>query len=148
MTDKTSQSPESKESAANAPETPKVAAESVEPKAKPKPKPKAREPYAVIGTGKTDPIVYSKAKVPGHGESRKSLTVLHLQRRLEEEGFSEAASAPGGRYETLTTRAVQAYQASIKADPTGVLTREQFAELFKDDPNVTVSIDTHEDHPF
>lgn len=103
-------------------------------------------PYAVIGAGDTDPIAYSKAKVPGRTESRKSLTVLHLQRRLAEEGFAEAASAPGGRYESLTTRAVQAYQDSIKAEPTGVLTRDQFAKLFKDDPNVTVSIDTHFDH--
>lgn len=103
-------------------------------------------PYAVIGTGDTDPIAYSKARVPGPTEGRKSLTVLHLQRRLAEEGFAEAASAPGGRYETLTTRAVQQYQERIGATATGVLTREQFSELFKDDPNVTVAIDASEDH--
>lgn len=101
---------------------------------------------AVVGAGETDPVMYSKAKVPGRTEGRKSLTVLHIQRRLMDEGFAEAASAPGGQYEALTTRAVQAYQESIKAEPTGVLTRNQFAELFEGDPNVSVTIDTHFDH--
>jgi len=101
---------------------------------------------AVVGAGDTDPVLYSKARVPGPRENRKSLTVLHIQRRLMDEGFNEAASAPGGHYEALTTSAVTKYQESIGAEATGVLTREQFADLFQDDPNVSVSIDTHEDH--
>ncbi len=103
-------------------------------------------PGAVIGPGATDDVVYSKARVPGPTEGRKSLTVLHIQRRLAEEGFAEAASAPGGRYEALTTRAVQAYQSTLGAEVTGVLTRGQFEELFRGDPNVTVTVDTHVDH--
>lgn len=101
---------------------------------------------AVVGAGDTDTVAYSKARVPGPRENRKSLTVLHIQRRLMDEGFAEAASAPGGHYETLTTRAVTQYQKSLGAEPTGVLTREQFSGLFEDDPNVTVNIDTHYDH--
>lgn len=101
---------------------------------------------AVVGAGDTDSVMYSKARAPKGNESRKSLTVLHIQRRLAEEGFSEAASAPGGRYEALTTNAVRAYQTSITAEPTGTLTREQFADLFEGDHNVTVEVDTHEDH--
>jgi peptidoglycan hydrolase-like protein with peptidoglycan-binding domain len=84
--------------------------------------------------------------VPGRTENRKSLTVLHIQRRLTDEGFSDAQSAPGGRYEALTTRAVSLWQESRKEPATGVLTREQFADLFEGDPNVTVTIDSHEDH--
>ena len=40
---------------------------------------------AVVGDGETDPVFYSKAKVPGPKENRKSLTVLHVQRRLTAE---------------------------------------------------------------
>lgn len=101
---------------------------------------------AVVGAGATDPVIYSKARVPGPTEGRKSLTVLHIQRRLMDEGFAEAASAPGGQYDVLTQRAVSQYQESIGAKPTGVLTREQFANLFDGDPNVTVTLDTYYDH--
>lgn len=101
---------------------------------------------SVVGDGETDPIYYSKARPFGRAGNRKSLTVLHLQRRLTAEGFAEAQSAPGGAYEVLTTRAVTQYQESLGAEPTGVLTREQFDELFRDDPNVTVHQDSHEDH--
>lgn len=102
---------------------------------------------AVVGAGDTDPILYSKARVPGPRENRKSLTVLHIQRRLMDEGFAEAASAPGGNYEVLTTNAVRKYQTKLGAEPTGVLTREQFVGLFEGDPNVTLQLDTHYDHP-
>ncbi|UVG35087.1 hydrolase [Microbacterium phage Cece] len=101
---------------------------------------------AVVGAGDTDTIHYSKARVPGPTEGRKSVTVLHIQRRLADEGFSEAASAPGGRYEALTTLAVSKYQESLGAEPTGVLTRAQFEELFRDDPNVSLVQDTVADH--
>jgi len=101
---------------------------------------------AVIGSGDTDPVLYSKARVPGRTQNQKSLTVLHIQRRLADEGFAEAASAPGGKYEELTTLAVQKYQESLGDEPTGLLTRAQFEELFRDDPNVTITLDTIEDH--
>lgn len=101
---------------------------------------------AVVGDGETDPVFYSKAKVPGPKENRKSLTVLHVQRRLTAEGFAEAQSAPGGAFEVLTTRAVSQWQESRGDDATGVLTREQFDALFEGDPNVIVHQDWHEDH--
>jgi peptidoglycan hydrolase-like protein with peptidoglycan-binding domain len=112
--------------------------------AKPAPAKIARD--SVVGAGETDPVHYSKARKPGRNENRKSLTVLHIQRRLMAEGFAEAASAPGGAYEVLTERAVAQYQESRGYEPTGVLTRGQFAELFEGDPNVTVVQDWHEDH--
>lgn len=98
---------------------------------------------AVVGGGDTDPIKYSSAK-PSH--QKKVLTVLHLQRALMDRGYAEAASAPGGWYEILTSRAVQAYQRDRGEEPTGKITREQFADLFVDDPNVSVEMDTHADH--
>ncbi len=90
--------------------------------------------------------MYSRARVPGPTENRKSVTVLHIQRRLAEEGYAEAASAPGGRYEALTLAAVSKYQADRKEPVTGTLTRDQFAALFEGDPNVTATVDSHEDH--
>lgn len=98
---------------------------------------------AVVGGGETDPIKYSSAK-PSH--QKKVLTVLHLQRALMDRGYAEASSAPGGWYEVLTTRAVQAYQRDRGEEPTGKITRAQFEDLFVDDPNVTLSMDTHADH--
>lgn len=98
---------------------------------------------AVVGGGDTDAIKYSSAK-PSH--QKKVLTVLHVQRALMDRGYAEASSAPGGWYETLTTRAVQEYQRDRGEEPTGKITRDQFADLFEGDPNVTVSMDTHADH--
>ena len=102
---------------------------------------------AVVGAGETDTVAYSKAKVPGPKDNRKSLTVLHIQRRLMAEGFAEAASAPGGAYDILTQRSVAQWQEREGYDVTGVLTRDQFDELFEGDPNVTIVQDSHEDHP-
>lgn len=108
-------------------------------------KPATREiaPGQVVGSGDTDTIRYSSAKP---SSLKKVLTVLHVQRALAELGFSEAESAPGGQYEALTTSAVRKFQASRDEDETGLLTRDQFAYLFEGDPNVTVEMDTHEDH--
>jgi len=100
-------------------------------------------PGSVVSGEDTDPIKYSSAKP---SPLKRVLTVLHLQRRLVEEGFTEAASSPGGRYDELTKRAVSQYQESLGEAATGLLTREQFAGLFEGDPNVSVSLDTHEDH--
>ena len=100
-------------------------------------------PGNVVSGGDTDPIKYSSARP---SKARKVLTVLHIQRRLAEEGFADAQSAPGGYYEALTTRAVSLWQESRKEPVTGVLTREQFSDLFEGDPNVDVSLDTAFDH--
>lgn len=98
---------------------------------------------SVVGAGDTDPIRYSSAKPTAN---RKVLTVLHLQRRLVAEGFHEANSSSGGHYDANTRRAVEQYQESLGAEATGVLTRDQFADLFEGDPNVTVEVDTPFDH--
>jgi hypothetical protein len=140
MSDDKTTEPEAKTSVPSPDEEPKQAS------AKPagaKPATRKIAPGSVVSGEDTDPIKYSSAR-PSY--NKRVLTVLHLQRRLVEEGFVEAASAPGGHYETLTTRSVQQYQQSLDAEPTGVLTREQFAGLFEGDPNVTVSIDTPADH--
>jgi peptidoglycan hydrolase-like protein with peptidoglycan-binding domain len=72
--------------------------------------------------------------------------VLHVQRALADLGYAEAASSPGGQYDALTRNAVVKYQISRGEAQTGILTRDQFTALFEGDPNVTVEVDTHEDH--
>lgn len=108
-------------------------------------KPAARviAPGQVVGSGDTDPIKYSSAK-PSF--QKRVLTVLHIQRALADLGYAEAASSPGGSYDALTRAAVVKYQISRGDTQTGILTRDQFSDLFVGDPNVTVSLDTHEDH--
>lgn len=126
-----------------------VSSPDVEPKqASAKPagaKPAARRiaPGNAVSGEDTDPIKYSSAKP---SLNKRVLTVLHIQRRLAEEGFVEAASAPGGQYDELTKRAVAAYQKSLNKPETGVLTRVQFEDLFEGDPNVAISVDTPFDH--
>lgn len=106
-----------------------------------KPKPKPREPYAVVGRGDTDEVLYSRAVPLERAKTRKSLTVHHLQRRLAELGYPEAGADLDGRWGALTGRAVAAWQKDAGHEATGDLTQEQFAEIFSDDINVTIVLD-------
>lgn len=156
MSEKKISKPVEPEAATLTPEP--VSPEAVEPKqtkdaAKPAPKPVGAKPAAkpaprrkdsVVGSGDTDPVAYSMARPPRPTEGRKSLTVLHIQRRLAEEGIP--VIAPTGRYENTTTEAVKAYQVREGGKPTGLLTREEFRTLFDGDPNVTAVIDSHLDN--
>ena len=99
---------------------------------------------SVVGSGDTDPIAYSKARPARPTEGRKSLTVLHIQRRLAEENIP--VIAPTGRYEATTEEAVKVYQVRLGGEPTGLLTRSEFAALFEGDPNVTAVVDTYTDN--
>ncbi len=92
------------------------------------------EPGQVVGGGDTDPVsvaaIYSGAK--------KSLSIHHLQRRLTDLGYNDAASAIDGRFDALTESAVHAWQADNGHDE-GQLDASQARELFKGDPNVEVA---------
>lgn len=112
------------------------------PKATPAPKTKVA-PVArhVVGKGATDEVLLSRAVPLERAKTRKSLTIHHLQRRLAELGFSEAASDLDGRWGELTGRAVAAWQKK-NGYPEGDLNGVQFTEIFKGDPNVTAVVDT------
>jgi len=141
---------EAKEPAAEADGDISMYAAPVEDKPEPEPKkkpakqtrkPKPREPYAVVGRGETDQVLYSRAVPLERAKTRKSLTIHHLQRRLAELGYPEAGADLDGRWGALTGRAVEAWQADAGHEVTGDLTKEQFAEIFSDDINVTVVLD-------
>lgn len=85
-------------------------------------------------TGATDPVYPSKVIYDPH--NLKSLTVHHLQRRLVEVGYAEAAAGLDGQYDKLTERAFTAWQADNGHE--GPATLEQLSDLFDGDSNVSV----------
>lgn len=85
-------------------------------------------------TGATDPVYPSKLIYDPH--NLKSLTVHHLQRRLAEVGYAEAAAGIDGQYDTLTERAFLAWQSDN--DFEGTPDVDQLSALFDGDPNVSV----------
>jgi len=76
-------------------------------------------------------------------KARKSLSVHHLQARLADLGYPDAAASLDGRYDALTLSALAAWQEDNDF-PVGPLTHEQITRVFAGDPNVTVVLDTPE----
>lgn len=97
------------------------------------------EPAAthVVGNGDKDEV-YLKQCVYKNAYARKSLTVHHLQRRLAELGYSDAAADRDGWYGDLTKESVKAFQGDNKLDGTGVMDATTFERIFAGDPNVKV----------
>lgn len=119
--------------------------ESVDPAASAEPAVVSSTPNAAVSGAAVDPILYSRAVPTPKNGPRKSLTVYHIARRLYEHGHTEAWSET--IYGPLTRSSVAAWQLDRGDEPTGILTRAQFRDLFKGDPNVNVQIDTIADHP-
>jgi len=107
------------------------------PKAVPEPiaRPVSRHVY---GNGSHDDVLFSRVR--DTTKTNKSLTVKHLQRRLDELGFHEAAADIDGKYGLLTERSVSQWQEK-NGHPVGDLTTDQFEEIFKGDKNVKVVLD-------
>lgn len=98
------------------------------------------EPYAVVGKGPRD-VVHADRCVYKNPATRKSLTVHHLQRRLTELGYSEAAADKDGWYGDLTKSAVAAWQKATGRAVTGLIADAfELAALFEGDPNVEVAL--------
>ena len=70
--------------------------------------------------------------------ARKSLTVHHLQRRLAELGYGDAAADRDGWYGDLTKAAVESFQGDNKLEATGIIDADTFKRIFAGDPNVLV----------
>ena len=71
--------------------------------------------------------------------ARKSLSIHHVQRRLAELGYPDAASDRDGWYGDLTAAAVAVFQADEGLEATGTIDMTTLNALFHDDPNVVVS---------
>jgi hypothetical protein len=109
-----------------------------EPKPQPKPQPVAVATHVVSGKDKDD-VFLSKA-VFKNPYARKSLTVHHLQRRLAELGYDDAAADRDGWYGELTKLAVSAWQKANRIEPTGLMNAKTLEGIFAGDPNVRVHI--------
>lgn len=111
-----------------------------EPAPEPTPKPKAKpaaEATHVVGNGDYDQV-FLKQCVYKNMYARKSLTVHHLQRRLAELGYGDAAADRDGWYGDLTMESVKAFQGDNKLEATGVMDATTFERIFAGDPNVKV----------
>lgn len=98
------------------------------------------------------PVIYDSTPVSGnsHDEvhiskvvyknvySQKSLSVHHVQRRLYELGFLDAASDSDGWYGDLTKLSVEQFQNSKGLDVNGILDLTSLARLFEGDPLVVI----------
>ena len=112
-----------------------VSAEPAEPK-------KVSQPSAsaVVGTGDRDDVLLSRCEFKSK-VTRKSLSVHHLQRRLAELGYRDAATDKDGWYGDLTRRAVGLFQTDRKLDGDGIVDAATLTAIFDGDSNVNVVID-------
>jgi len=106
-----------------------------------KPAPVAAKPVEkhVIGKGDTDDVYLAKCVYKNIYE-RKSLTIHHLQRRLEELGYKDAAGDKDGWLGELTMIAVEKFQKDKGLAATGKVDAETFRKIFEGDSNVNVVI--------
>lgn len=92
---------------------------------------------AVVGNGEVDDVKLEKI-VFKNMLARKSLSVHHMQRRLAELGYEEAARDKDGFYGDLTKRALARFQAANKLEGDGMVDGPTLTLLFTGDPNVNL----------
>jgi hypothetical protein len=96
--------------------------------------------HAVVGTGECDDVLLSRCEFKSKA-TRKSLSVHHLQRRLAELGYRDAATDKDGWYGDLTRLAVQLFQTDRKLDGDGLMNAATLTAIFDGDQNVNVVVD-------
>jgi len=90
---------------------------------------------AVVSDNEQDDVLLSSC-VYKNELSRKSLTVHHLQRRLNELGYTEAFVDRDGYYGDPTKMAVARFQKDTGIEGDGMIDAPTFLAVFKGDPNV------------
>jgi hypothetical protein len=118
-----------------------VAVEEPEPEPVPEVKPipvvtKPAEKH-VVGTGDTDDVYLAKCVYKNIYE-RKSLTIHHLQRRLEELGYKDVVGDKDGWLGELTMMSVEKFQKDKGLAATGKVDADTFSKIFEGDTNVNV----------
>lgn len=96
------------------------------------------EPYAVVGNWDRDTVQLSSIKLKNI-YMKKSLSVRHLQRRLAELGYLDAASDKEGWMGDLTFKSLNEWRADSDLPEGGDVTFEELEAIFKDDPNVLLA---------
>lgn len=91
----------------------------------------------VVGTGDTDDVYLAKCVYKNIYE-RKSLTIHHLQRRLEELGYKDVIGDKDGWLGELTMMSVEKFQKDKGLAATGKVDADTFRKIFEGDTNVNV----------
>jgi hypothetical protein len=91
----------------------------------------------VVGTGDTDDVYLAKCVYKNIYE-RKSLTIHHLQRRLEELGYKDVIGDKDGWLGELTMISVEKFQKDKGLAATGKVDADTFSKIFEGDTNVNV----------
>lgn len=118
----------------------------VAPEPVPAPEPVAPAPQVVaqvapvIVSGKTADDVYLSRCIYKNKYERKSLTVHHLQRRLNELGYKDAYTDKDGWFGELTKLAVENFQKDRGLKVTGLVDERTFKNIFDGDANVNIII--------
>ena len=105
------------------------------------PAPVAAKPVEkhVIGKGDADDVYLAKCVYKNIYE-RKSLTIHHLQRRLEELGYNDVVGDKDGWLGDLTKIAIEKFQKDKGLAATGNVDADTFRKIFEGDSNVNVVI--------
>jgi len=93
----------------------------------------------VVGNGDADDVYLAKCIYKNIYE-RKSLTIHHLQRRLEELGYKDVIGDKDGWLGDLTKIAIEKFQKDKGLDATGKVDADTFIKIFEGDSNVNVVI--------
>lgn len=93
----------------------------------------------VIGKGDADDVYLAKCVYKNIYE-RKSLTIHHLQRRLEELGYKDVVGDKDGWLGDLTKIAIEKFQKDKGLAATGNVDADTFRKIFEGDSNVNVII--------
>ena len=109
-----------------------------EPKAKPTPA--AKKNPANIASGNNADDVYLANCIYKNKFARKSLTVHHLQRRLNELGYKDAYSDKDGWLGDLTRLAIESFQKDKGLNATGDVDADTFTKIFEGDPHVIINL--------
>lgn len=103
------------------------------------PQPEPVVAYAAV-TGAMDEVYLSKCVYENKYE-RKSLTVHHLQRRLEELGYKDVVGDRDGWLGELTMMSVNQFQTDKGLEVTDKsIDSNTFSMIFAGDPNVNVNL--------
>jgi hypothetical protein len=91
----------------------------------------------VVGNGDADDVYLAKCVYKNIYE-RKSLTIHHLQRRLEELGYKDVIGDRDGWLGELTMISVEKFQQDKGLAATGKVDADTFSKIFEGDTNVNV----------
>ena len=91
----------------------------------------------VVGNGDADDVYLAKCVYKNIYE-RKSLTIHHLQRRLEELGYKDVVGDKDGWLGELTMMSVEKFQQDKGLAATGKVDADTFSKIFEGDTNVNV----------